>query len=664
MRKPVDPRAMSQLMIRSKLFWNVRWLSVVVGAILTAGLCAVVNAAPPAADPAYLKENYTKFEFNIPMRDGVHLFTTVYVPKDSDKRYPILLTRTPYSLRPYGEDVPLNPRGPLDYYAKEGFIFALQDVRGRYGSEGTFVHVRPVLEHKSGPKDIDESTDAYDTIDWLVKNVPGNNGKVGMSGISYPGFYSACGMIDSHPALKCVSPQAPVSDWFIGDDFHHNGALFLSDAFGFLHSFEQKLEDPKHEKPKPFDFKTTDAYEFFLGLGPLPNANKKYFKDKVGFWDKIMAHPNYDDWWKARADGPHLKKVHAAVMTVGGWFDAEDLYGTFKTYRETERLNPGITNVLVIGPWSHGGWARSDGDRLGNVPFDAKTSLYFREHFELPFFRHYLKDPEKEDKAAKGDEAKKFNFAEANVFETGTNQWRHFDAWPPKNTTEKSLYLHAGGRLSFDPPSGDAATSFDEYVSDPAKAVPYIGSIEIDRTIEYMDDDQRFASTRPDVLVYQTDELTDDITFAGPFAVRLQVSTSGTDSDFVVKLIDVYSTDYPNPDPNPKNIKMGGYQQLVRGDVMRGKFRNSYEKPQPFVPGEATAVNWTMPDIFHTFRRGHRIMIQIQSSWFPLVDRNPQKFCDIYTATEADFQKATQRVYRSRQAASKMSVGILTRAPN
>ncbi len=644
--------------IRSSLFCNLNRLQTIFGTILAISLCTSASAAPPPADPAYLKEHYTKYEYNIPMRDGVHLYTTVYVPKDNDKRYPILLTRTPYSLKPYGEDVPLGPRGPLDYYAKEGFIFALQDVRGRYGSEGTFVHVRPILEHKSGPKDVDESTDAYDTIDWLVKNVPDNNGKVGMSGISYPGFYSACGMIDSHPALKCVSPQAPVSDWFIGDDFHHNGALFLSDAFGFLHNFEQKLDDPKREKPKPFDFKTTDGYEFFLGLGPVANANKKYFKDKVGFWNDIMAHPDYDDWWKARADYPHLKKVHAAVMTVGGWFDAEDLYGTFKTYRETERLNPGITNVLVIGPWVHGGWARSDGDRLGNVPFDAKTSLYFREHIELPFFKHYLKDPEKDDKAG-GDAAKKFNFAEANVFETGTNQWRHFNAWPPKNTTEKSLYLHAGGRLSFDPPSGDATTSFDEYVSDPAKPVPYIASVEIERTTEYMDDDQRFAATRTDVLVYQTDVLTDDITLAGPISARLHVSTSGTDSDFVVKLIDVYSTDFPNPDPNPTKVQMGGYQQLVRGDVMRGKFRNSYEKPEPFAPGQTTAVNWTLPDVFHTFRRGHRIMIQIQSSWFPLVDRNPQTFCNINTATEADFQKATQRVYHLPQAASRLSVGLL-----
>ncbi len=639
----------------------VRVAAILIGAHALDGTVA----AAPSPELAYLKEHYTKYEYNIPMRDGVHLFTAAYVPKNADKRYPILLSRTPYSVKPYGEDVSPTPHGPLNYYAKEGFIFAMQDVRGRNGSEGTFVHVRPILEHKSASRDIDESTDAYDTIDWLVKNVPNNNGRVGMMGISYPGFYAASGMIDSHPALKCVSPQAPVDDWFIGDDFHHNGCLFLNDAFGFLESFEQKLENPTRESPKPFDFKSSDGYEFYLGLGPVANANKKYFKGKVPFWNDIMAHPNYDKWWQARRLAPNLKKVHAAVMTVGGWYDAEDLYGTLKVYRETERLNSGITNVLVMGPWSHGGWSRMDGDRLGNVAFNAKTSEYYREHFELPFFKHFLKGDEKDDRstgAAKDDDGKgeKFNFSEANVFETGTNQWRHYDAWPPRNTVEKSLYLHAGGRLSFDEPANDENSTFDEYMSDPAKPVPYIGSVSLQRTAEYMTDDQRFAASRPDVLVYQTDALTEDVTLAGPLSALLHVSTSGTDSDFVVKLIDVYSADFPNPEPNPANVQMGGYQQLVRGEPMRGKFRNSFEQPAPFTPGQIEAMNWTMPDIFHTFRRGHRIMIQIQSSWFPLMDRNPQKFCDINQATEADFQKATERVYHSPQAASQVRVRVLT----
>jgi uncharacterized protein len=623
-----------------------------------------IRAAGPSPELAYVREHYTKYEYNVPMRDGVRLFTAVYVPKDNSKRYPILLSRTPYSLKPYGEDVSPDPKGPLNYYAKEGFIFALQDVRGRYGSEGAFVHVRPILEHKSAAKNIDESTDAYDTIDWLVKNVPGNNKRVGMLGISYPGFYSSCGMIDSHPALKCVSPQAPVSDWFIGDDFHHNGAFFLADAFGYLASFEQRLEDPKRETPKPFDFKTSDAYEFYLGLGPLPNADRKYFKGKIAFWNDLMAHPTYDAWWQARNVCPKLKNVRAAVMTVGGWFDAEDLYGTLKTYREAERLNPGIYNVLVMGPWSHGMWSRADGDRLGNVAFDAKTSLYYREHFELPFLKHYLKDDEANEKrpnAASNKKANTFNLAEANVFETGTNQWRQFDAWPPKGTVEKSLYLRSGGRLSFAPPDTNESTQYDEYTSDPQKPVPYIGSVSIGRTVEYMTDDQRFAANRTDVLVYQTEVLTEDVTLAGPLSSRLHASTSGTDSDFVVKLIDVYPAEFPNPEPNPTGIQMGGYQQLVRGDVIRGKFRNSYSNPERFLPDYITEVNWTMPDIFHTFRRGHRIMIQIQSSWFPLVDRNPQTFCDINKATEKDFQKATQRVYHSPQAVSQIRVGILPR---
>jgi uncharacterized protein len=639
-------------------------LALAIAAAIVSG--AAVSAAAPPTDLAYIREHYTKYEYNIPMRDGVHLFTAVYVPKDAEKSYPILLTRTPYTVKPYGEDVSPHPRGPMSNYAKEKFIFALQDVRGKNGSEGTFVNVRPILENKSGPKDIDESTDAYDTIDWLVKNVPNNNGKVGMMGISYPGFYSACGMIDSHPALKCVSPQAPVCDWFIGDDMHHNGAFFLADSFNFFSTFGQKLDNPQRETAKPFDYVTSDGYEFFLNMGPLSNADKQHFKGKIEFWNEQLSHPNYDEFWQARNLRPHLKKVRAAVMTVGGWYDAEDLFGPLEVYKETERQNPGIYNVLVMGPWFHGQWSGTEGDRLGNVAFDAKTAEYYREHIELPFLKHFLKDEEKDEEKSdddKKDKPKKFNLAEANVFETGTNQWRRFDAWPPKNTAERTLYLHAGGRLSFDPPADDQKNAFDEYVSDPAKPVPYIGFVSTRRPNDYMLGDQRFAATRPDVLVYQTDELKEAVTLAGPISVQLQVSTTGTDSDFVVKLIDVYSTEYPNPDPNPTNVPMGGYQQLVRGEPMRGKYRNSFETPEPFAPGQTTAVNWTMPDVCHTFRRGHRIMLQIQSSWFPLVDRNPQKFCDIYQATEADFQNATQRVYRSPQAASHVRVGVLSSKP-
>ncbi|MCZ6675494.1 MAG: CocE/NonD family hydrolase, partial [Verrucomicrobia bacterium] len=582
-------------------------------------------------DQAYVREHYTKFEYDVPMRDGVKLFTAVYQPKDDSKAYPILLTRTPYSLKPYSVDLYPNPRGPLLNYAKERFIFVVQDVRGRYGSEGEFVHMRPHNPAKSGPEDIDESTDAYDTIDWLVKNIPNNNGNVGMMGISYPGFYTAAGMIDSHPALKCASPQAPISDWFIGDDFHHNGTFYLPHAFNFLSRFGQKLEEPTREQAKPFDYKTPDSYEFYLNLGPLSNADTRYFKGEIEFWNELMEHGTYDAFWQERNILPHLTGVKTAVMTVGGWFDAEDLYGPLNIYRKVESNNPGIFNILVMGPWAHGGWSRGDGDKLGHVDFHAKTSEFYRDKIELPFLLHFLKEKEEED----------LKLPEAYLFETGTNQWRRYDTWPPKNISQKTLYFHAGGRLSFDPPEGDGGSSFDEYISDPAKPVPYIPNISISMTRAHMLDDQRFASSRPDVLVYQTEVLQEDVTLVGPITADLQVSTAGTDSDWVVKLIDVYSGDFPNPEPNPGGVQMGGYQQLVRGEAMRGKFRNSFDQPEPFEPGEMTKVEYVLPDVYHTFRRGHRIMVQVQSSWFPLVDRNPQTFCDIYNAQESDFQKAT-----------------------
>ncbi|HEY2342751.1 MAG TPA: CocE/NonD family hydrolase, partial [Chthoniobacteraceae bacterium] len=579
--------------------------------------------------------------------DGVKLFTAAYVPKDNSTTYPILLARTPYGSRPYGVDRYPEPRGPMRFYAAEKFIFAQQDVRGRNASEGVFMHVRPVNPNK-GPKDIDESTDAYDTIDWLVKNVPNNNGKVGMSGVSYPGFYTAAGMIDSHPALKCASPQAPISDWFIGDDFHHNGTFYLPHAFNFLSGFGQKLEEPTREQARPFDYKTPDGYEFYLKMGPLANADKRFFKGKIEFWDDLMAHGTYDDFWQARNLRPHLRNVKAAVMTVGGWFDAEDLFGALQVHQFVEQNNPATPNTLVMGPWAHGEWSGGSGDRLGNVSFGAKTGQYFREHIELPFFKHYLKDDPK------------FDLPKAVVFETGTNQWRRYDSWPPKTAKPTSIYFSAEHKLSFEPPANDD-NAFDEYISDPNLPVPFIPNIAVRMTREHMLDDQRFASSRPDVLVYETDPLAEDITIAGPITAALQVSTTGTDSDWVVKLIDVYSGDYPNPEPNPAGVEMGGYQQLVRGEAMRGKFRNSYEKPEPFEPGKVTAVQYALPDVYHSFRRGHRIMVQLQSTWFPLVDRNPQKFCDIYHAKADDFQKATERLYHSRQADSHIVVNVLGR---
>ena len=579
------------------------------------------------------------------MRDGVRLFTRVYVPKDDSQRWPIIVTRTPYSLKPYGTDNYTDPIGSFRTLAKDRFILVTQDVRGRYGSEGEYVHVRPFKSRK-GPKDTDESSDAFDTIDWLVKNTPNNNGKVGLFGISYPGFYTSMGMIDSHPALKAASPQAPISDWFMGDDLHHNGAFFLSQNFGFFYYFAQRAEDPLHEELKSFNFKTPDGYDFFLRMGSLANSDAVLLKGRSPEWTEFLAHSTYDAFWQARNIRPHLKNVHCAVMTVGGWYDGEDLFDALETYRWTERQNPGITNMLVMGPWAHGDWGRKDGDKLGDINFHAKTAEFYREQIELPFFRHFLK----------GDT--NYSATEAQVFETGADQWRRFDAWPPKQAQPRTLYFRAEGSLDFNP-SKDGANAFDEYVSDPAKPVPFTMEVTTDYPRSYPVHDQRFNASRPDVLVYETAPLEEDLTFAGPLQATLYVSTTGTDADWVAKVIDGYAGDFPDPNPNPAYVRMGGYQQLVRGDVFRGKFRNSFEKPAPFEPGQVTKIEFTMPDVFHTFRRGHRVMVQVQSSWFPLVDRNPQTFVDIATAKPEDFRKATQRVYRSAKASSSVTVRVL-----
>jgi putative CocE/NonD family hydrolase len=594
----------------------------------------------------YVKANYTKYEYRIPMRDGKKLFTAVYAPKDQSKKYPILLLRTPYNVKPYGVDQYKPDLGPSPLFGKAGYIFAYQDVRGRWMSEGEFVNMRPFNPAKE-KTDFDESSDTYDTIDWLVKHVAHHNGRVGQWGISYPGFYTAAGMIDAHPALKASSPQAPVTDWFIGDDWHHNGALFLPHMFNFLSTFGRPRTGPTKKFDHKFDHETPDGYDFFLRLGPLDNANARYFKDDVAFWSEAMKHGTYDDFWKARNLRQHLNNIRPAVMTVGGWFDAENLFGALETYKKVEETSQGPANVLVMGPWLHGGWSGGDGASLGDVRFNSKTSEFYREQIELPFFEFHLKG------------VGEFKHPEAWVFETGTNQWRKHDAWPPKAAKRKPLYLRAKGHLAWEAPEGGDADGYDEYVSDPAKPVPYQDQIAVVMSPEYMVADQRFAGRRPDVLVYETDVLDEDVTIAGPVHVDLHVSTTGTDSDWVVKLIDVYPSDYPDPNPNPKGVRMGGYQQLVRGDVMRGKFRKSFEKPEPFVPGEAAAVSFRMQDSYHTFRTGHRIMVQVQSSWFPLVDRNPQTFVDIYHAKEADFQKATQRVYRSREMPSRLSVLVL-----
>jgi putative CocE/NonD family hydrolase len=624
--------------------------------ILTLALFVSAASAQPAAAPspgAFIRENYTKYEFRIPARDGKRLFTAVYIPKDvfsEGQRYPIMMVRTPYSVGPYGVDRLPASLGPSDLFSREKFIFAYQDVRGRYMSEGEFINNRPHKDVK-GPRDIDESTDTYDTIDWLVKNVPGNTGKVGMWGISLPGFYASAGMIDAHPDLVAVSPQAPVTDYFMGDDNFHNGAFMLAANFGFYMGFTPRLGDPSPPIPvAPFQFGTPDGYDFFLRMGSLANSDEKYFQRKNPYWTENIEHATYDDWWEPRSLWKHLKGIKPAVMVVGGWFDAEDLQGPLRTFDFMEKNSPPPVNMLVMGPWTHGGFSRGDGDRVGNVTFDVKTGVYYREKIEFPFFLYHLK--------GKGES----KFPRAWVFETGTNQWRRFDAWPPRQAERKTVFLDGKGKLSWQQPE---VSGMDEYVSDPNRPVPYVNRIALNMRGDYMTEDQRFASTRPDVLVYQTEPLDRDVTVVGSVGLDLKVSTSSTDSDFVVKVIDVYPNDYPDAAPaagaaaNPNTVPMGGYQQLVRGEPFRGKFRKSFEKPAPFEPGKPDRIAYRMPDIAHTFRKGHRIMVQVQSSWFPLTDRNPQKFVDIPRASPGDFVKATERVFFGGSDGSKIEFFVM-----
>ncbi len=607
-------------------------------------------AQAPAQDSDNVRARYTKYEYSIPMRDGIKLFTVVYVPKDGSERYPFLLTRTPYSVAPYGIDNYRTSLGPSPEFEKEGFIFVYQDARGRYMSEGEFQQVRPYRPNKRGPKDIDESTDTYDTIEWLLKNIPNNNGRVGMVGISQPGFHVAASIIDSHPALKCASPQAPTADYYMGDDVYHNGAFMLAANFGFYSSFRPRKDGPHPpERQVGFDPGTPDGYDFFLNLGPLAEANQRLFGGEARYWQEIIDHPNYDEFWQQRSLWKFMNNVKCAVLNVGGWYDAEDPAGPFHIYRSIEKNDPGTVNMLVMGPWRHGGWARGPGDKLGNLNFAVKTGEYFREQIQFPFFMHYLKD-------------KPADLPEAYMYLTGINEWRRLADWPPKDTKPLTLYFHAGESLKTAPPAESDPNAFDEYISDPNRPVPYLGYVVPDMTSDYATEDQRFASERPDVLVYESEPLEQDLIVAGPVKVNLNVSTTGTDSDFVVKLVDVYPGNYPTPrpaegQPVPSNaVRMGGYEQLVRGEPFRGKFRNSFEKPEPFIPGKAAAIAFEMPDVYHAFRKGHRIMVQVQSSWFPLVDRNPQKFMNIPKAGQADFQKATERIFRSAKLPSSVTL--------
>jgi putative CocE/NonD family hydrolase len=609
-------------------------------------------------DSIWIVNNYTKIERRIPMRDGIKLFTSIYIPKDNSVNHPILMERTPYSCAPYGEDRLKDYwNSYLKAYLREGYIMVIQDVRGRWMSEGDFEDVRPFNPDKKTNKDIDEASDSYDAIDWLVKNIPHNNGKVGVFGISYPGFFSTMAAASNHPALVAVSPQAPVTNWFIGDDFHHNGAFFILDAFSFYPAmgsgFGLPHPRPVSKAPNTIDIPVHDNYKFYLETGTLP-AFAKLAGDSVRFWKDLYSHPNYDSWWKARDARNATKNLKPAMLWVGGLFDAEDNWGAWNSYKAAEANNPGKEfNKLVMGPWYHVQWANSDGTHLGNISFGSNTSLWYQQNMEVPFFNYFLK--------VTGDISK---IAEANIFITGDNEWRQFDKWPPAGKEDKLLYFREDGKMEWN--KSKSMTSFSDYISDPAKPVPYTEDVHFSRTREYMTDDQRFAERRPDVLSFKTVALTDDVTVTGVVTADLAVSISSTDADFVVKLIDVFpdnlsynKTDiYSDSDP-VIIYPMGGYEMLVHGEVFRGRFRKSFENPEAFVPDQIEHVKFNVGDVAHTFKKGHRIMVQIQSSWFPLVDRNPQRFVNIYQAGEDSFQKATIRIYHDEKNPSTILLPVL-----
>lgn len=606
-------------------------------------VCCPVMAMAQMADSVYARQRYDKFEYQIPMRDGVKLFTAVYVPKDKSQTYPMLMQRTCYSVAPYGtERFPGRSLGPSKYLMHDGYIFVYQDVRGRWMSEGTFDNMRPNIpgNDRKNKTAIDEASDTWDTVDWLVRNIKGNNGRVGQWGISYPGFYAAAGIPDAHPALKASSPQAPISDFFF-DDFHHQGAFLQSylgafAVFGYQHAgptsnswYDDKIE-------RIFKKEVSDGYDFNLKIGPLKNATNAFHSDNF-FWQQIIDHPNYDGFWQSRSILPHLTGVKHAVMTVGGWFDAEDLYGPLNIYKRIESTSPGALNTIVMGPWSHGGWSREPGSQMVNhIYFGDSISTFYQREIERKFFNSVLKTNVS------------VNLPEAYMFDCGSKAWREFGQWPPKEIPAVKLYFGEGGKLSINTPTRTEAVF--AYVSDPALPVPYTSQTEglVFTPRNFMSDDQRHASRRPDVITFQTEPLTADITLAGEIAAKLKVSMTGTDADFVVKLIDVYPDDTPQEVRNPSNIIMGGYQQLVRHEVFRGRFRNSFEKPEPFKPGEISDVSFALQDVLHTFKKGHRVMIQVHSTWFPYIDRNPQKYVEnIYKADAEDFQKSEIRIYGS-----------------
>ena len=597
----------------------------------------------------FVKDNYTKKEVKITMRDGVKLHATIYAPKDTTKTYPILLQRTPYSCAPYGEDKFRRRIGPNPNLMKEGNIIVYEDVRGRWMSEGVYDNMRAYIPNKK-EKESDETTDTYDTIDWLVKNVKNNNGKVGTWGISYPGHYATVSTIDAHPALKAASPQACIGDFFF-DDFHHNGAFLLSyfRAISLFGTYkDQPTDSAWYSFPK---MNTQDQYQFFLDKGPLKNLNEYFQYDKLDtkvaandknriddfFWKEIVEHPNYDSVWQSKGIIQHLNKVPSTVATmiVGGWFDAEDLYGPLETYKGIEKNQPNNYNTMVFGPWDHGGWSRSRvKNKVGNYYFGDSISLNFQKDIETKFFNHFLK----------GDGSENSGLPEAYVFDTGKKEWKSYEAWPPKNIQKQSFYLGENQELT----SAKVGSTKIQFISDVKRPVPYSEDIKTVFTPrKYMTDDQRFAARRPDVLVFETDVLTEDLTLAGDILAKLKVSTTGTAADWIVKVVDVHPSDLKNDNEDMQtHLKLSNYHMMVRSEVMRGRFRNSFSKPEPFSPNKKTDVNITLQDVFHTFKKGHKLQIQVQSTWFPLIDLNPQTYVDnIYKAEAEDFKTQTHTVF-------------------
>ena len=596
-----------------------------------------------AAHLTWLEASYDKTEHMVPMRDGAELFTIVYTPREAAEPVPIMLFRTPYSIAPYAVGAYRNPLGPSAEFDRAGYVFVFQDARGKFRSEGDFEVIRPLAPKPKGPVTVDESTDNYDAIEWALANLGGHNGKVGQWGISYPGWQTTMGMVDAHPALAASSPQASPSDMFIGDDWHHNGAFRIMYAFSWLAGNARLRDAPTEVRAGPFDYGTDSGYEFFLAAGAAANINDLYFHGDVPAWNDFIEHDTYDDYWQRQNALPHLRDIRHPILNVAGWFDTEDFYGPMSIYRTIEAENPGTENTLAAGPWLHGGWRRMLGDHLGCIEFGDETSVTFQRDVQFPFFEHHLRG------------ADGWTPHEAFVFETGSNVWRTHETWPPPEIQPVALYLREDGKLSFDAPATESDP--DSYVSDPNDPVPF--SAEERTTLGHLwkVEDQRFASARPDVLSYVSDPLEEDLTIAGPILADIFVSTTGTDADWIVKLIDVYPDDAP--DSPFCDVQMGGFQMHLAGEIMRGRFRNSLENPEAMAPGEVTPIHIDLRDRYHTFKASHRIMVHVQSSWFPAYDRNPQQFVNTYTASADQYVTATQTVHRDAMYPSRVTLGVV-----